>query len=261
MKQRESLIVKQLGRVVVVTFNRPHAGNGLNCRMASELAEVAAEVDAAADVRCVVLTGSGGFFCAGGDVKEMAGLGNATAGGVKKLADDAHKAISSFARMRPPLVVAVNGIAAGGGVSLAMTGDMVLAGETASFTMAYSAAGLSPDGSSTYFLPRLIGLRKTQELMFTNRRLSAREAVDWNLAHRVTADESLQTEALALAERLAQGPAGSHAAIKSLLLASFGNGLETQMEMEGRLIAACAASADGQEGIRAFCAKRAPVFD
>lgn len=260
MKQRESLIVERMGQIVVVAFNRPRAGNGLNSLMASELASVAAEIDADADVRCVVLTGSGGFFCAGGDVKEMAGLGRATAVGVKKLADDAHKAISSFARMRPPLVVAVNGIAAGGGFSLAMAGDMVLAGEAASFTMAYSAAGLSPDGSSTFFLPRLIGLRKTQELMFTNRRLSAREALDWNLVHGVTADDSLRAEALALAERIAQGAAGSHAAIKALLLASFGNGLETQMELEGRLIAACAASADGQEGIRAFCAKRPPAF-
>ena len=260
MKERESLIVERKGRVVIVEFNRPRAGNGLNSVMASELAAVAAEIDADPDVRCVLLTGSGTFFCAGGDIKEMASLGGAAAIGVKKLADDAHKAISSFSRMRPPLVVAVNGIAAGGGFSLAMAGDMVLACETASFTMAYSAAGLSPDGSSTFFLPRLIGLRKTQELMFTNRRLSAREALDWNLIHRVTADDALRMEALAVAERIAHGASGSNAAIKSLLLASFENGLETQMEMEGRMIAACAASEDGQEGIQAFCAKRAPSF-
>ncbi|MEO8296587.1 MAG: enoyl-CoA hydratase/isomerase family protein [Burkholderiales bacterium] len=260
LKERECLVVERMGRVVLVQFNRPRFGNGLNSVMVSELAAVAGEIDADPDVRCVVLTGTGTCFSVGGDIKEMAALGDAASAGVKKLANDAHKAVSTFARMRAPLVVAVNGMAAGGGFSLAMAGDMVLASESASFTMAYSAAGLSPDGSSTYFMPRLIGLRKTQELMFTNRRLSAHEALAWNLIHRVTADDALRSEALALAERIAQSAVGSNAAIKSLLLSSFENGLETQMEMEARQIAACVESADGREGIRAFCAKRAPVF-
>ena len=136
----------------------------------------------------------------------------------------------------------------------------MLASTSASFTMAYAAAGLSPDGSSTWFLPRLIGLRRTQELLFTERRLSAAEAQAWNLVHTVTADEALMAEAVGHARRLASGAGQSYAAIKALLNASFANGLETQMELEGRLIAACAGSADGQEGITAFCEKRAACF-
>jgi 2-(1,2-epoxy-1,2-dihydrophenyl)acetyl-CoA isomerase len=162
--------------------------------------------------------------------------------------------------MKAPLVVAVNGVAAGGGFSLAMVGDLVLASATASFTMAYSAAGLSPDGSSTYFLPRLVGLRKTQELMFTNRRLDANEALAWNLVHSVHPDATLRAQALEVAGRLASGAGQSHAAIKKLLSCAFENGLESQMELEGLLIAEHAASADGQEGIRAFCERRPPAF-
>lgn len=121
--------------------------------------------------------------------------------------------------------------------------------------------GLSPDGYSTYFLPRLIGLRKTQELMFTDRKLSAQEAFEWGLVTKVVPDVSLLDEALRLADRFGQGSADSIACIEKLLLATFGNGLETQMEIEGRMIAECAGSRNGQEGIRAFAEKRPPRFE
>lgn len=260
LEQLETLLVERAGGVAVIELNRPDHANGLNGQMAAELARVASELAVDPGVRAVVLTGKGRFFCAGGDVKEMAGYGPQTAVRVKRLADDAHRAISTFARMKAPLVVAVNGVAAGGGFSLAMVGDLVLASASASFTMAYSAAGLSPDGSSTYFLPRLVGLRKTQELMFTNRRLDANEALAWNLVHSVHPDATLRTHALEVAGRLAAGAAQSHAAIKKLLNCAFENGLESQMELEGLLIAERAASAEGQEGIRAFCERRPPAF-
>jgi 2-(1,2-epoxy-1,2-dihydrophenyl)acetyl-CoA isomerase len=162
LEQLKTLLVEREGGVAVIALNRPHHANGLNGQMAAELVRVSSELAGDPGVRAVVLTGNGRFFCAGGDVKEMAGYGAQTAVRVKRLADDVHRAISTFARMKAPLVVAVNGVAAGGGFSLAMVGDLVLASASASFTMAYSAAGLSPDGSSTYFLPRLVGLRKTQ---------------------------------------------------------------------------------------------------
>jgi 2-(1,2-epoxy-1,2-dihydrophenyl)acetyl-CoA isomerase len=260
MGDRETLIVERRAGVAIVELHRPSCANAIDERMASELADVAAELDADVSVRAVVLTGRGRFFCAGGDVKAMAAFGADTRRRVKRVADDVHRAISGFARMRAPLVVAVNGVAAGGGFSLAMVGDLVFASASASFTTAYAAAGLSPDGSSTWFLPRLIGLRRTQELLFTEKRLGAAEAHAWNLVHAVTSDESLMAEAIGCAQRLAGGPAQSFASIKKLLNATFENGLETQMEMEGRLIAECAASPDGQEGIHAFCARRAARF-
>lgn len=244
----------------VLTLQRPAQANALDPALARALADAAAECDADPGVKAVVLTGSGRFFCAGGDLAAMAGFGDAAGPRVKSLADDLHRAISTFARMPAPLIVAVNGTAAGAGFSLAITGDLVLASEGASFTMTYTRAGLSPDGSSTHYLPRLVGLRRAQELMFTNRTLSAPQAVEWGLIHRAVPAETLMDEALRLAEMFVQGAAGANAAVKQLLMASAGHGLETQMELEGRAIAACLASADGREGLRAFLEKRAPNF-
>jgi 2-(1,2-epoxy-1,2-dihydrophenyl)acetyl-CoA isomerase len=136
----------------------------------------------------------------------------------------------------------------------------VVAADDAHFTMAYSSVGLSPDGSSTWYLPRLIGLRRTQELMLTNRRLTAREALEWGLVHKLAPASSTLDEAMRWAESLASGASVSHAGIKRLLLASWGNGLETQMDLEGRAIAACAAGPQGREGVAAFAQKRQPKF-
>jgi 2-(1,2-epoxy-1,2-dihydrophenyl)acetyl-CoA isomerase len=154
----------------------------------------------------------------------------------------------------------VNGTAAGAGMSLAIAGDLVLAAESASFTMAYTAAGLAPDGSSSWLMPRLIGMRRTQELMLTNRTLSAREAAEWGLVTRVVPDAELQAEAAALAARLAQGPTRAYGVVKSLLAETFSTAYEAQLEHEARGIAAMARTADGQEGIRAFLEKRAARF-
>jgi 2-(1,2-epoxy-1,2-dihydrophenyl)acetyl-CoA isomerase len=208
----------------------------------------------------VLLTGAGRFFCAGGDLKAMAASPLGPGRFVKRLADDLHRAISTFARMDAVLIVAVNGVAAGAGFSLAVIGDLVLAAESASFTMAYTRAGLSPDGSSSFYLPRLVGVRRTQELMLTNRRLSAQEAAQWGLVTEVVPDDDLAARADALAAEMASAARASSSAVKKLLLMSFGNGLEEQMEIEGRLIAACADGADGREGIDAFVNKRAAEF-
>ena len=257
----ETLRLTRNGPVATIELNRPEAGNCLDETLGRELSEAAAALEVDDSVRAVVLTASGKFFCAGGDVKAMASFGQQVVRRVKGVADAAHHAVSSFVRMRAPVIVAVNGVTAGGGVGLAMAGDIVLAAETARFTLAYTNVGLSPDGSSTYVLPRLIGLRRTQELLFTNRTLSAQEAQEWGLVTRIVADAQLRDEALTLATKLANGPHGSHAAIKQLLLKTFDNSLESQMEDEGRLIARRSGTREGQEGIRAFCDKRAPNFN
>ena len=256
----EALTFRQEGRVGIISFNRPKAANGLNAQTGQELRRAAKFCDSSDDIRAVVVTGSGRFFCAGGDIKEMSAHGDKIQGEIKNLADDLHMAISTFSRMKKPVIMAVNGMAAGAGFSLAISGDIVLASEAAGFTMAYTKAGLSPDGSSSYFLPRLVGLRRAQELMFTNRTLSAQEALDWGLVTQVVKAEDLISSAVEIAQNLAAGAAGSNAAVKTLLLSSFNNSLETQMEIEGRMIAANAASPDGREGIAAFVEKRPPKF-
>ncbi|MDV3128080.1 enoyl-CoA hydratase-related protein [Mycobacterium sp. 21AC1] len=254
----EAISFEQSGALARITLNRPDAANGMNDTMTRELADAARRCDTAG-TKVVLLTGSGRFFCAGGDLKSFATAPDRGAY-IKGVADDLHRAISTFARMDAVLVTAVNGTAAGAGFSIAVTGDLVLAAESASFTMAYTKVGLSPDGSSSYYLPRLVGMRRAQELMLTNRTLSAVQAQEWGLVTEVVADAELAPRAAELAERLAGGSAGSNGAVKSLLLSSLKNSLEEQLEAEGRSIATRANSADGREGVDAFLAKRRAEF-
>jgi 2-(1,2-epoxy-1,2-dihydrophenyl)acetyl-CoA isomerase len=253
----ETIKFEQSGPITRITLNRPDAANGMNDTMTRELADAAKRCDTA-DTKVVVLTGSGRFFCAGGDLKSFA---TAPSRGryIKGVADDLHRAISTFARMDAVLIIAVNGVAAGAGFSLAVTGDLVLAAESASFTMAYTRAGLSPDGSSSYYLPRLIGITKTKDLMLTNRTLS-REALQWGLVTEVVPDAELAARTDKLAGQMAATASGSNGAVKALLLSTFSSGLEEQMELEGRLIAERAEAADGREGVDAFLAKRKAEF-
>lgn len=260
MSDDQRLLFEKSGAIARITLNRPKAANGFDEPMMRELAALAARCDADRTIKAVILTGSGRFFSAGGDLKGMGDAGDARGAYVKRLADNLHRATTSFARMDAPLIVAVNGVAAGGGFSLAIAGDLVIAARSASFTMAYTRAGLSPDGSSSYFLPRLVGLRRAQELMFTNRTLSAPEALDWGLVTEVVEDDALTARAEALAAAFVAGSRGANANVKKLLNATYGQSLETQMEMEGRLVSACADSAEGREGIDAFIAKRTPQF-
>lgn len=261
MNSFEHIKFEKQGAIAKIGLNRPDAANGLDTLMASELKQAATLCDGDPELKAVILSASGRFFCAGGDIKQMLSQGDAVGDAIKSLADDLHSAISILSRMQAALIVAVNGVAAGAGFSIALVGDIVLAGESASFTMAYTRAGLCPDGSSSYFLPRLVGLRRAQELMLTNRTLSVAEAVELGLVTRVVADDDLQAEADKVAGELARGARLSTAYVKKLLLASAGNDLETQMELEGQLIAQCAASPDGREGIQAFVEKRKPDFN
>jgi 2-(1,2-epoxy-1,2-dihydrophenyl)acetyl-CoA isomerase len=258
MTEFETLKFSQSGPVVSIVLNRPDAANGMNDAMTRELA-VAAGLCATASTKVVTLTGAGRVFCAGGDLKAMAAAEDPGVY-VKGIADDLHSAMSTFARMDAVLITAVNGVAAGAGFSLAAAGDLVLAAESAAFTMAYTKAGLSPDGGASYVLPRLVGLRRTQELMITNRLLKASEALDWGLVTEVVADADLPARLDALSAQIASGARGSNSAVKQLLLRSYGSGIEEQLGFEARLIAANASSPDGKEGIAAFLGKRAPEF-
>ncbi len=256
----ETLLFEVSGGLAKITLNRPGAANSLNGAMAHDLMMAAIRCDEDPEIRAVLLTGTGKMFCAGGDLKTFHTFGEDMGARLKEITLYLHGATSRFSRMDPPMVVAVNVIAAGAGMSIAISGDLVLAARSAMFTSAYTAAGLSPDGSSTYFMPRLIGLRRAQELMLTNRRLSAEEALEWGLINRVVEDEKLPEEAEALARKLAAGATGAYGAVKKMLTETFTNPLETQMEIEARMISERATSPDGREGIDAFVNKRPPEF-
>ncbi|MBO6557359.1 MAG: enoyl-CoA hydratase/isomerase family protein [Pseudomonadales bacterium] len=246
--------------IATITLNRPDAANALNLTMAKELSDVAIVCDESSDVRVVVIRGNGKMFCAGGDLSIMGDAGPGAAAVVKQMAGDLHMGISRLTRMNAPVIAAVNGTAAGAGFSLAVAADLVVSVDTARYTMAYTAAGLSPDGSSTFFLPRRVGDRRARELMLTNRMLSAAEALEWGLINQVVSEAELDETVQKLADSLADGPTLAFGQVKSLLNASFDNGLETQMELESRGIADMARSRDGQEGINAFLNKRKPEF-
>jgi 2-(1,2-epoxy-1,2-dihydrophenyl)acetyl-CoA isomerase len=145
-------------------------------------------------------------------------------------------------------------------MSLVCFADMAIAAESAMFTMAYTAAGLTPDGSSTFFLSRILSRRRVVELMLTNRRLSAAEAADWDIVNRVVPDDQLMIEAEALAKQLAAGPTRAYGGVKKLMIASATNELEVQMDLETEFIVAMAGTADGVEGMNAFLEKRPPNF-
>lgn len=248
------------GNVATITLNRPASANAMNPQMARELSEVSITCDEDPSIRAVVITGAGRMFCAGGDLGAFAAAGAGASALMKSMAGDLHLAISRLTRMRAPVIAAVNGTAAGAGFSLAVAADLTIAASSAKFVMAYTNAGLSPDGSSTYFLPRRIGDRRARELMLTNRMLNASEALTWGLVNEMVEDKDLTEHATALATGLAAGPTLAFGEVKTLLNASFDNGLETQMELEARAIASMSGTNDGQEGINAFLAKRKPDF-
>jgi 2-(1,2-epoxy-1,2-dihydrophenyl)acetyl-CoA isomerase len=246
--------------VGLIRLNRPDDGNAITLEMARELLEVAGRCDEDPGVRAVVLTGTGPMFCAGGDLKAFAAQGDRVAAYMREVTTAFHAAISRFNRMDAPVVAAINGTAAGGGLSLALATDLAIAAENAKFTLAYTKIGLTPDGASTYFLARLVGLRRAKEMVLLNPVLTAAQALEWGLINQVVAEDEVLPAALALARKLAQGPTRSFGEAKRLILTGATESLESQMERESRAIASLAAGADGQEGMAAFLAKRAPVF-
>ena len=256
----QHLLLERREAVATLTLNRPDAYNALDLALGRELFHAALEVDEDPDVRCVVITGAGKAFCAGGNVKDFADNLPRIGVLVKELTTYLHGAVSRLARSAKPVIMAVNGVAAGGGLSFALSGDVVVAAESARFTMAYSKIAATPDGSSSYFLPRLIGLRRALELYLTNRVLSAREALEWGLVTRVVPDAELGSAVDALARELAAGPTLAIGGAKRLFHQSTWESLETQMELEAQAIAASGHTEDFREGVTAFANKKIPTF-
>lgn len=254
-----TLLFEQHDGLATIALHRPDAANAMDIEMARDLMRVAIQCDDQS-VRAVLISGSGRWFCPGGDLKSFASQAGNLPAHLKEMTTYLHAAISRFRRMDAPVVVAVHGVAAGAGMSLAMAGDILLAAESARFVVAYTGIGLSPDGSSTYMLPRLVGLRRALELTLTNRTLTAQEAFDWGIVSRIVPDDAIQAEARSLAETLAAGPTRALGMAKRLLQDGWNETLETQMENEAQGIAAMARTLDAREGIQAFMEKRTPKF-
>ena len=248
-------------KVAWVTFNRPEALNAINAQATHEFYDIVNRISCDHSVRAVVLTGSGDrAFCAGGDVAEFQAKGDGVEALVREMTGVLHVGISRLAWLPAPVIAAVNGVAAGAGLSFAACCDLAIAADTAKFTSAYTHIGLTPDGSSTFFLTRLLGRRRVMEMYMTNRVLSAQEALDWGLVNRVVPAADLMSEVTKLATQLANGPTRAYAGVKKLVMMSPNDTLESQMERETRVIAEMAGTKDAREGISAFVAKRKPTF-
>jgi 2-(1,2-epoxy-1,2-dihydrophenyl)acetyl-CoA isomerase len=258
--QYSTILFEVNNNVARITMNRPEAANALNVDMAKDLMHAALRCSEDSAIRAVILTGAGRLFSGGGDLKSFAAHGENMPYHLKEVTTYLHAAVSRFTRMDAPVIAAVNGTAGGAGMSLCCFCDLVLAAESAKFTMAYTRVGLTPDGSSTYFLPRIVGLKRALELTLTNRLLTAQEAMEWGIVTKVVPDANLQAEADALAAQLATGAPGAFGGVKRLLHSGWNETLETQMELETQVIAARAHTADGREGIAAFIEKRAAKF-
>ena len=256
----KSIMFEKKSGVGLIRLNRPDDGNAIIPDMARELLDVAIRCDEDPEIRSVVLTGNGNMFCVGGDLKAFNALSEGISRYIIEITHAFHAAISRFNWMDAPVVGAINGTAAGGGFSLALSTDIAIAAESAKFTMAYTKVGLVPDGSSSYFLARVVGLRRAKEMALLNPMLSAAQAMEWGLVNRVVADDQVLPTALEIAHKLAKGPTRSFGETKRLILTGTTESLESQMERESRIISVIADSADGHEGIAAFVAKRMPDF-
>ena len=257
----ETLIYEKIEGVAKITINRPENYNSLNHTMSRELLQVAIECDEDKEVRAILFTGSGDkSFCAGGDLISFKKSGDSLGKEIKELMVSLHGAISRFSRIRVPVIAAVNGVAAGAGLSFASFPNLAIASEEATFVSAYTKMGLTPDGSSTYFLPRIIGVRRYMELVLTNRTLNAQEALEWGLINKVVKASELQEKAMEMALSLSEGPTMAFGRIKDLVLNTFHDSLEGQLEMESRHFISSLETNDAKIGIDSFVKKISPDF-
>jgi len=241
-----------------IRFTRPESANAVNPVFCKELKSVMSEIEADDSVQAVSVTAEGKVFCAGGDLKEFNAAGEGLPGVVEAMLKDLHEAIYIMNAIPKPFVAGIQGAAGGAGMSLVSAFDLVVSGESAKFTMAYTKVGLTPDGTSSYFLSRHIGLRRMLDLTLTNRVLSAVEAEAWGLVNRVVPDEEIAEATIALAQQLANGAPNAAGTAKTVIYQGYESSLEEAGDFEAENIVRAAGTNDGQEGIAAFVERRDP---
>lgn len=254
-----TVVLSIADHVATITLNRPATGNAIDLVLAQDLLHAFSECERKS-VRAVVLEGNGRIFCAGGDLVAIHGHGTNAPGYVRELLNTLHDALEAIAQMDAPVVAAVHGAAAGAGLSLMAACDLAIATQSCRFRMAYSQVGVTPDGASSWFLPRIVGLRRALELSLLDRQLSAAEALQWGLLNEVVADDALAARKKSLAAQLAAGPLAAFGGAKRLLRGSFENGLRAQMQKEADAICKAFAGVEAREGYEGFRSKSPPKF-
>jgi 2-(1,2-epoxy-1,2-dihydrophenyl)acetyl-CoA isomerase len=256
----DSVLTQQHENILEITLNRPEAYNALNLEVMEMLAATLASASTDSSIKGVLLTGKGKAFCAGGDLKWISQQAEGAGTAFYRLAPQFHLSIIEVRRMEKPVVAAINGIAAGGGFSLALACDFRVMAQSATLRQAYTSSGLSIDGGGSFALPRLVGLARAMEIMAFDQPISSAQALEWGLVTKVVPDEEVLSTTLTMLNDLSKTALHSFAWSKKLMVDSFHNTLETQLELERQGISDCAAHPHGQEGIRAFVEKRKPSF-
>jgi 2-(1,2-epoxy-1,2-dihydrophenyl)acetyl-CoA isomerase len=251
---------QQYESILEISLNRPDVFNALDLEVMKLLREALSYAASENAIKGVLITGKGKAFCAGGDLKWISQQTDDARSVLYHLAPQFHLSISEIRRMEKPVVAAINGIAAGGGFSLALACDFRVMAESAILRQAYTSSGLSIDGGGSFALPRLVGLARAMEIMAFDEPISAAKALKWGLVTKVVPDGELIPETISMLDRIIHGARHSFAWSKKLMIDSFNNTLETQLELEREGISDCAAHPDGQEGIKAFVEKRKPAF-
>jgi len=258
VQSSDSVTLSVADAVATITLNRPSVLNAIDAAMAGALLSALKAIAERTDVRTIVLRGAGRSFCAGGDVSRFHGSGSEAA--IDEIITPFHEALRVLERLPQPSIAVVHGAAAGAGFSLALACDFAIATETAKFTLAYARIAVSPDGSSTYHLPRIVGLRKAKELALLADTIDAPEALRLGIINRVVQDAELDAECQRLAMRLAAGPTTAYQRIRELLTSSFERDFDAQLEAERRAFKALSGTQDFVEGVSAFLSKTPARF-
>src|ERR1051325_10501168 len=258
----ETIQLEMRGAVGVLTLNRPDRLNALNVQVAHDFKSALSEA-LERGARAIIITGAGRAFSAGGDLRAMQEIAQQD-GRIEAFFDEPlrklNDAILLIRRTPVPFIAAVNGVASGGGCNLALACDLVIAAQSARFNQAFIKIGLTPDCGGTFMLPRLVGLKRATELLFTGELIGARAAADMGMINSVSPDEELMSKAMAMAEQLAQAPTAAIAEIKKLLDASAANDLRSQLDLERKKQIESGKTKDFVEGVSAFLEKRPPRF-
>jgi len=247
--------------IATLTLNDPESLNSLSPPMVARLGERLNELKGAKDpTRCLVITGAGRAFSSGGNLKAMNSPELRSRITASLLQHFYHPLFRQIREFPAPLVTSVNGVAAGAGMSLALMGDIILAQRSAYFLQAFRNVGLVPDCGSSWMLPRLIGLARARELSLLGERLPAETAYEWGLINRLTEDDALQPDTLAIARKIADGPLSAQTSIRRLYWASTGNSFEEQIDLEDQFQQVAKDGPEVAEGLDAFRSKRKADF-
>jgi 2-(1,2-epoxy-1,2-dihydrophenyl)acetyl-CoA isomerase len=256
----EAVTVRREGGIAVVMLNRPEAFNAFDQEMVELLAWHLSRLAVDDSVAGVVISGEGKAFCGGGDLKASLAFPGGAATAFHVLAATYHQGIVEIRRMKKPVIAAINGVAAGGGFSMALCCDFRVMARSAVLRQAYTSSGLCIDGGGTFTLPRMVGLARAMEIIAFDRPISSEQALAWGLVTKVVEDGAALEEAVRMARELAEGSLHSFGWCKELLTNSFDTPFEAHIERERVGLSTCAAHPDGQEGMKAFVEKRKPVF-